>query len=217
MLWEKRDHEEPTENESRTGCWILSPPCSPEVQQTFKGWRMLRPLHVEAAVICYRDWRANSLENTAWVHKYLALAPEDVGSGLISKYPISVHRFGSEKRTGKATSVHQLGSPEAASTMSSPPPLSPPLPRSPNENWEKRGCKGGSALLYHCRTPCLYLQHPAFGVGGATEQLDQTQVIHLVLSKTSSLCSWRCQGRCERNIYRSSLVCTAWPCHLTFN
>lgn len=100
----------------------FSPPCSPEAQQTFKGWHMLCPLHVEAAVICYKDWRANSLENTAWEHKYLALAPKDVGSGLISKYLISAHRFGSEKKTGKATSVHQPSSPEAASTMSPPPP-----------------------------------------------------------------------------------------------
>lgn len=47
-----------------------------------------------------------------------------------------------------------------------------------------------------------------------TTRIDQ--VTHLVLPKTLPWL-WRCQGRCEWNIYTGGLVYTAQPHHLTFN
>lgn len=79
----------------------------------------------------------------------MALPAEDIGLGLISKYPISLHRFGSEKKMGKATSAHQPGSPEAVNTMP-PRPLPGSLGADPQDGDLSAGCvKGRSALLKH--------------------------------------------------------------------
>lgn len=68
----------------------------------------------------------------------MALTSEDVGSRLISKHPISRHRFGSKKKTGKAASAQQSGSPEAVNTVAPAPTPGLP-PRSLNKDPEDRG------------------------------------------------------------------------------
>lgn len=59
-------------------------------------WRLKLPLTLEN----------DALENTAQGDEWVALTSEDIGSGLVSKYPTSTHTFVSEKKMGKATSTH---------------------------------------------------------------------------------------------------------------
>lgn len=157
MLWEERapwNHEETTESESQTRCWILSHPAIQKPQQKLKGWSMLCPLH--EAVICYRDWNsrlyssANALNNTAQVDECMALTSEDIGSGLISRYSISTHRFVQKTKWAKQPLLISLVLQKQRILCPHP----HPIPTSAQiSEWELGGQRLGSWLLQ--RTKCI--------------------------------------------------------------